>query len=84
MPSSNSLKILLSAIVALVAIGVTISLVHARKPSHSAMQATNPACPNDDTGLTLPSGFCATIFADGIGHARHMVASPNGVLYVNT
>jgi len=84
MPSSNSFKTLLSAITALVALGVTISLVHARKPSHSATQAGNPACPNDDSGLTLPAGFCATIFADAIGHARHMVASPSGVLYANT
>jgi len=42
------------------------------------------ACPNDDSGLTLPPGFCATVFADDIGHARHMVVAPSGVLYVNT
>ena len=30
------------------------------------------------------SGFCATVFADNIGHARHMVVAPNGVVYVNT
>jgi glucose/arabinose dehydrogenase/mono/diheme cytochrome c family protein len=42
------------------------------------------ACPNDNSGLKLPPGFCATVFADGIGHARHMVVSPDGVLYVNT
>lgn len=84
MPISNSSKTLLSAIVALVALGVVISLVHARKPAHPTAQANNQACPNDDSGLTLPAGFCATIFADGIGHARHMVAAPNGVLYVNT
>jgi glucose/arabinose dehydrogenase/mono/diheme cytochrome c family protein len=41
-------------------------------------------CPNDDTGLKLPSGFCATVFADSIGHARHMVVSPGGLVYVNT
>ena len=29
-------------------------------------------------------GFCATVFADHIGHARQMVFAPNGVLYVNT
>ena len=84
MPLSNSSKTLLSAIVALIAIGVAVSLVHARKRSHLAAQANNPACPNDDSGLTLPAGFCATIFADGIGHARHMAAGPSGVLYVNT
>src|SRR6201996_5852587 len=42
------------------------------------------SCPSDDSGLKLPAGFCATIFADGIGHARHLVVAPNGVVYVNT
>src|SRR6201996_4030153 len=42
------------------------------------------ACPENDSGLQLPPGFCATIFADGIGHARDMVVAPNGVVYVNT
>jgi glucose/arabinose dehydrogenase/mono/diheme cytochrome c family protein len=44
----------------------------------------NHACPDNDSGLKLPPGFCATVFADGIGHARHMVVAPNGVVYVNT
>jgi glucose/arabinose dehydrogenase/mono/diheme cytochrome c family protein len=39
---------------------------------------------SNDSGLVLPSGFCATVFADGIGHARHMVVAPDGVVYVNT
>ena len=29
-------------------------------------------------------GFCATVFADNLGHVRHMTVAPNGVLYVNT
>lgn len=41
-------------------------------------------CPHADSGLELPAGFCASIFADGIGHARHLVVAPNGVVYVNT
>src|SRR5271170_6328067 len=45
---------------------------------------TLAACANDDSGLKLPAGFCATVFADGIGHARHMVVGPSGVVYVNT
>lgn len=84
MPLSNSSKTVLSASVVLVVIGVVISLVHAHRPANPAAPAKSDACPNDDSGLTLPTGFCATIFADGIGHARHMVASPSGVLYVNT
>ncbi len=43
-----------------------------------------PSCAGDNGGITLPSGFCATVFADNVGHARHMVVAPNGVLYVNT
>jgi glucose/arabinose dehydrogenase len=46
--------------------------------------AKPPVCANDDTGLTLPAGFCATIFADGIGHARHIAVADIGVVYVNT
>jgi glucose/arabinose dehydrogenase/mono/diheme cytochrome c family protein len=42
------------------------------------------ACRSDDSGLTLPAGFCATIFADDIGHSRHLVVAPSGVVYVNT
>jgi glucose/arabinose dehydrogenase/mono/diheme cytochrome c family protein len=42
------------------------------------------SCTGDDSGLTLPAGFCATIFADGIGHARHLVVSADGTVYVNT
>jgi glucose/arabinose dehydrogenase/mono/diheme cytochrome c family protein len=51
----------------------------------SSLAADNrQGCPQDDSGLKLPAGFCASIFADGIGHARHMVVAPSGVLYVNT
>src|ERR1700733_11815648 len=47
-------------------------------------QPGGEACPQSDSGLKLPAGFCATIFADGIGHARHLVVAANGVVYVNT
>jgi glucose/arabinose dehydrogenase/mono/diheme cytochrome c family protein len=49
-------------------------------------QSTAPAtaCAGDNGGITLPAGFCATVFADNIGHARHLVVAPNGVVYVNT
>jgi glucose/arabinose dehydrogenase/mono/diheme cytochrome c family protein len=42
------------------------------------------ACADDNGGIALPRGFCATIFADNVGHARHLVVAPNGVVYVNT
>ena len=41
-------------------------------------------CSGDNGGLTLPAGFCATVFADSLGHARHMAVAANGDVYVNT
>jgi glucose/arabinose dehydrogenase/mono/diheme cytochrome c family protein len=73
----------LSFIAVIVPLCVFSSLVSLRSQPKGEMAASQ-GCPSDDTGLKLPAGFCATVFADGIGHARHMVASANGVLYVNT
>ncbi|MFL5255172.1 MAG: hypothetical protein ACJ8AI_20205, partial [Rhodopila sp.] len=42
------------------------------------------ACTGDAGGLTLSPGFCATVFADKLGHARHMAVAANGTVYVNT
>lgn len=42
------------------------------------------ACTGDNGGIQLPPGFCATVFADNLGHARHLVVSHDGVVYVNT
>lgn len=49
-----------------------------------ALIAGKHSCGDAETGMVLPRGFCATVFAEDIGHARHMVVGPNGVLYVNT
>jgi glucose/arabinose dehydrogenase/mono/diheme cytochrome c family protein len=54
----------------------------AARQAHPA--ATKQVCADDNGGITLPAGFCATVFADNIGHARHLVVAPNGVVYVNT
>jgi glucose/arabinose dehydrogenase/cytochrome c5 len=57
-------------------------------PSPSFAQASHEgaaaSCVGDNGGITLPPGFCATVFADKLGHARHLVVAPNGVVYVNT
>ncbi|HEY1410812.1 MAG TPA: PQQ-dependent sugar dehydrogenase [Rhodopila sp.] len=42
------------------------------------------ACPGDNGGITLSPGFCATVFADHLGHVRHMAVTPKGVVYANT
>jgi glucose/arabinose dehydrogenase/mono/diheme cytochrome c family protein len=61
-----------------------LSSIPSRAQSNSSKESKSSSCPSDDTGLALPSGFCATVFADGIGHARHMAVSPSGLVYVNT
>lgn len=39
-------------------------------------------CDADNAGLELLEGFCARVFADDVGPARHIVAAPNGDVYV--
>jgi glucose/arabinose dehydrogenase len=39
-------------------------------------------CPESD--LSLPQGFCASVFADQIGHARHIAVASDGTVFVNT
>jgi len=73
-----------SVIAVLGALCVVSSPASAQVPAHPKAQDTSDACPDNDSALKLPAGFCATVFADGIGHARHMVVAPNGVVYVNT
>ncbi len=77
---SSLLKTLLPAVAALSALGIGSSLASGRPGA----EAKSQGCPSDDSGLKLPAGFCATIFADEIGHARQLVVAPNGVVYVNT
>src|SRR6202795_6861 len=82
MPLYRSQKVLLSGLA--LALCAVASLL-APTLSRAADPAPRPQlCRNDDTGLTLPQGFCASIFADGIGHARHLAVAPGGVVYVNT
>ena len=81
---SRNRRFLVAAVLALAACGAAGSFFPAQDHSAALAAAPRAGCPNDDSALTLPPGFCATIFADGIGHARHMVAAPGGALYVNT
>ncbi len=46
--------------------------------------AQQPACDPGNGGITLPEGFCATVFADKLGHPRHIAPAPDGTVYVNS
>jgi glucose/arabinose dehydrogenase len=63
---------------------LAIALSWAARGEHTAAAGATAAGAPDDGGITLPAGFCATVFADNVGHARHLVVAPNGVVYVNT
>jgi glucose/arabinose dehydrogenase len=39
-------------------------------------------CAPDNGGIDLPEGFCASVFADGLGIARQMTVTPSGVVFV--
>jgi glucose/arabinose dehydrogenase len=67
----------LMAMVAVVAVGA------ARTPAQRPAQRPAPACAAGNGGLTLPSGFCATIFDDEAGGPRHIAVAANGDVFVN-
>lgn len=48
----------------------------------TAATETPPACTTGTAELTLPAGFCATIFADSITLGRHVTVASNGDVYV--
>jgi glucose/arabinose dehydrogenase len=39
-------------------------------------------CAPDNGGIMLPAGFCATVFADHLGTARHITVTPRGRVFV--
>ena len=70
---------------ALLASTATVFAAALLTASGTPAQAEQPtACKTDPGGITLSPGFCATVFADHLGHARHLAVASNGVVYVNT
>ena len=56
-----------------------LALISSIAPAHRP-----PACAPDNAGLTLPAGFCATLFAGQLGVVRHLTALPNGDILAAT
>jgi hypothetical protein len=52
-------------------------------PSVVSAQAAGAKCAPDNAGLKLPAGLCASIFADTVRGARHLVVAPNGDVFVS-
>ena len=73
------------SVIGVLAITFVLSvMVSAQSQPSPSKKTKSGSCTHDDSGLKLPAGFCAAVFAEGIGHARHLVVSPSGVVYVNT
>ena len=72
-----------------IAIGLAVLAVTAQLSTNRGFAETfahnaTTSCSGGGGGITLPKGFCATIFADDIGHARQLVVAPDGTVFVNT
>ena len=68
----NQVRILAAAVAAVSITGVVAARSH-----------TAPACAPDNGGITLPQGFCATVFADSLTAPRHLWVTSNGDVYVS-
>jgi glucose/arabinose dehydrogenase len=63
------------------ALALTLSLVVAAGRSCGHGAALPPASP-DNGGLALPDGFEAVVVHDGVGRARHLAVTDDGIVYV--
>src|SRR5579871_6976797 len=45
-----------------------------------AQRGATPGC---ETDITVPPGFCVTVYADTVRGARHLWVAPNGDVYVS-
>jgi glucose/arabinose dehydrogenase len=66
---------------AITALAAAASLPAAPRAAFGAEPAAG--C-GDNGGVTLPPGFCASVFADNLGNVRHIVVGADGTLYANS
>ena len=67
-----------------IVITAPVAVSAAQDKGKATAAAARGACEAGNGGLTLPSGFCAWVFADNLGRARHLAVAPSGDVYVNT
>jgi glucose/arabinose dehydrogenase len=82
----RSLLILVLAAAAAAACGGGEEKGSADSPASAADTAATAAadvrCDDDNGAIKLPPGFCATVFVDDVGGARHLVVAENGDVFV--
>jgi glucose/arabinose dehydrogenase len=78
------MKMLCFAILVIAPLGCVTSGDGAGTAAGTAVANQRNGCDEANGGLTLPPGFCASVFADNLGRARHLTVAPGGDVYVNT
>lgn len=74
-----------TALTVALGLGAVALLTAAAAPKAAPRAAAKPtACAGDNGGITLPPGFCATVFADDLGRTRQLSVAPDGAVYVNS
>src|SRR3984893_6278297 len=63
--------------IGLAVLSVAAQLGQTRVFAETFAHKATTSCSGGGGGITLPKGFCATIFADNIGHARQLVVAPD-------
>lgn len=63
--------------------GLTLVLACGRESSSPWGEVSSGPCAKRDASLTLPTGFCASIYADKIGAPRHLAVTPSGDVFVS-
>ena len=81
---TRSGTMVVAGVLALGAIVVISGFGPGRSRSLGSAPAKVPAvkCDVGNGGITLPEGFCATIYADTVGLPRHMAVAPNGDVFI--
>lgn len=78
----------LALLMALAAAGCTSETDTPRQVLEESAQLPASAsaleCSGKDPAITVPDGFCAQVFADGLGRPRHLVVASNGDVFTVT
>jgi glucose/arabinose dehydrogenase len=72
------------AVIGLVAGCLACSAKEQQAPQQAAANVPPEGSCASNTGITVPAGFCATVFADSLGHVRDIAIASNGDVFVNT
>lgn len=83
MHTNSKSHVTMTSALAVSAFGIVFAAALSVAQSEARAQTAKPAACAADTDITLPKGFCATIFADKVGAARHLTVAADGTVYVN-